>query len=64
MRAVDIQSERLIEASLSDGVNCTHSGCGADLLYRSELIVINSVYSTQCGVLNIQSETTDRGIAE
>ena len=48
--------KRLIETSLSDGVNCTHSGRVANLLYKFELIIINSVYSTQCRVVNIQSE--------
>ena len=55
-RVVNIQSERLIQALLSDGVNCTHSSCVANLLYKFELITINRVYSTQCGVVNIQSE--------
>ena len=58
-RVVNIQPERLIETSLSDGVNCTHSSCVANLLYKFELIIINSVYSIQCRVVNIQSETTD-----
>ena len=63
-RVLNIQSERLIETSLSDGVNCTHSSCVANLLYKFELIIINSVYSTQCTVLNIQSETTDCELTE
>ena len=42
--------------SLSDGVNCTHSSCVANLLYTLELVIINSVSSTQCRVVNIQSE--------
>ena len=47
---------RPIEASLSDGVNCTYSSYVANVLYKFELITINSVYSTQCRVVNIQSE--------
>ena len=46
---------RLIEASLSDGVNRTHSSCVATLWYTFELIIVNNEYSTQCRVLNIQS---------
>ena len=55
-RVVNIQSERLIETSLSDGVNCTHSSCVANVLYKYVLIIINSVYSTQCRIVNIPSE--------
>ena len=63
-RVVNIQSERLIETSLSDGVNCTHSSCVANLLYKFELIVISGVYSTQCRVVNIQPKTADCDITE
>ena len=45
-----------IETSLSDGVNCTQSSCVANVLYKFELIILNSVYSTQCRVVNIQPE--------
>ena len=38
-----------------DRVNCAHSSCVANLLYKSELIIINDVYSTQCRAVNIQS---------
>ena len=55
-RVVNIQSERMIETSLSDGVNCTHSNCVANLLSKIESIIMNRVYSTQCRVVNIQSE--------
>ena len=63
-----MHSERLNETSLSDKVRSTHGSCVADLLYKFELIIINSVYSTQyrgiinsvfstqCRVVNIQSE--------
>jgi hypothetical protein len=30
--------------------------CVANLLYKFELITINNVYSTQCRVVNIQSD--------
>ena len=51
-----MQSERLVETSLCDGVNRAHSTCVANLLYRFQLITINGVYSTQCRVANIQTE--------
>ena len=47
---------RPIDASLSDGVNCTHSSCVANLLDKFELIISNNVYSAQCRVLNVQSD--------
>ena len=46
----------MIETSLSDGVNCTHGSCVANLLYRFESIILNSVYSTQCRVVTLHSE--------
>ena len=46
----------MIETSLSDGVNCAHGSCVANLLYRFEPIILNSVSSTQCEVVTIQSE--------
>ena len=48
-RVVDIQSERLIEKSLSDGVNCTHSSGVANVLYKVEMSVINSVFLANAG---------------
>ena len=45
-----------IETSLSDGVNRTHSSCVANLSFKFELIVSNSVYSIQCMVFKIQSD--------
>ena len=53
MQVIEHTIRRLIEASLGDGLNCTHSSGVANLLYAPELIVINHVYSTQCSVLNI-----------
>ena len=50
-----MQSERLTETSLSDGVNYTHNSCAANVSYKPELIIINSVYSTQYRVVNMQS---------
>ena len=41
---------------MSDKVNCTHSSYVANLLYKLELIITNGVYSTQCWVVNIQSD--------
>ena len=58
-RVVNIQSERLIVTSLSDGVKCTHGNYVANLLYKFELIILNNVYSTQCRIVNIQPGTTD-----
>ena len=46
----------LIEKSLCDGVNCTHSTYAANLLYKSELIKFDNVHSTQCMVLHIQPD--------
>ena len=45
-RVVDVHSDPLIATSLSDGVDCTHSGCVANVLDRFEFITINSAYST------------------
>ena len=55
-RVVDIQSERPVKTSLSDGVDCTRGSCVANLWYSFEFIAINSVCSTQCRVVDIQSE--------
>ena len=56
MQGIEDSIRRLLETSLSDGVNCTHNSCVANLLYKFELIVSNSVYSIQCMVLKIQSD--------
>ena len=40
-----------------DGVNCTHSSCIANSLYKFELIIIISVRYTQCRVVKIQMKT-------
>ena len=63
-RAVNIQSERPNETSLSDGVNCTQSSCVANSSYTFELIIINHVFSAQCRVVHIQLETTRCDITE
>ena len=46
----------MIETSLRDGVKCAQGNYVANLLYRFESIILNSVYSTQCWVVTIQSE--------
>ena len=56
MRGIEHAIRRPIDASLSDGVNCTHSSCVADFLYELELIMIHSVYSTKCRVVHIHAE--------
>ena len=56
MQGIEDSIRRPIETSLSDGVNCTHSSYVANLLYKFELIVSNSVYSIQCMVFKIQSD--------
>ena len=45
-----------IETSLSDGANRTHGSRETNSLSKFELSIINSVYSTQCRVLNIQPD--------
>ena len=52
---MNIRTEHLIETSLSDGVDCAHGSCVANLLCRFELIILNRVCSTQCMVVNVQS---------
>ena len=56
MQAIKHTTRRLIETSLSYGVNCTHNSCVANLFYTFELMIINNAYSTQCRVLIIQSD--------
>ena len=56
MQGIERTIRRPIDASLSDGVNCTHNSCVATLLDKFELIIGNNVYSTQCRVLNVQSD--------
>ena len=45
MQGIEHTIRRLIETSLSDGVNCIHNSCVANLSYTSELIMSNNVYS-------------------
>ena len=56
MQGIQDTIGRLIETSLSDGVNCTHGSCVADLLYTLVLIISNNVHSTQCTVFKLQSD--------
>ena len=43
MQGIGHTTRRPIE---SDGAHCAHSSCVANLLYKSELMIINNVYST------------------
>ena len=56
MQGIQDTIRRLIETSLFDGVNCTHSSCVAALFYTFVLIISNNVYSTQCTVSKLQSD--------
>ena len=55
MQGMEHTFRRLIEISLSDGVNYTYNSCVANLSYRIESTRISNVYSTQCRIINIQS---------
>ena len=54
MQGITHTAARLVETSLSGGVNRTPGSCVANLLYTFESIISNNVYSTQCEVLHIQ----------
>ena len=56
MQGIEHTIGRLIETSLSDGVDSAHSSYIATVLYGFELIVINPVYSAQCTVLYIRPD--------
>ena len=50
MRGITHTTERLIETSLSGGVNRTAGIRVVNLLYKFELIISNNAYSTRCRV--------------
>ena len=50
MQGITHTTKRLIETSLSGGVNRTPGDSVANSLYRFELTISNNAYSTQCTV--------------
>ena len=57
MQGIAHTIRRLIETSLSDQITYTRRGCVANVFYKFKLIIIKHVFSTQCMVLNIQSDS-------
>ena len=60
MQGIEHMTRRPIETSLGDGVDRTQGSCVANALYAFGSIKINNACSTQCRVVNMQSDDSVR----